>query len=607
MARKILDVFLSSTARDLESHRAAIHAELTSTGLFHCVRQEDFGPQNAGAIEFCREKVKAADIFVGLVGQRRGWEPDGDEARRSITEMEHDWAKEAGRRRFIYVAPDNFPVPGNLRDTDEQYARQQAFRKCVMDGGERIVSQKGFENPERFAGDIVKHLLTQLITSDLITLLRPDLSPQSPISPSEQRPAVAAAIERLTEDEDVDLLALARNPNVDLSRLESKLKARAETHEAEGQTSTRISAEYWRHIGALAFLHNTQKALAAYEKAVALDPLEPEGWRYFGELQYRLGDLDRAEQSFKRVLAVGKPTDLRTQAIGRMRLGLISLAHGDLARAEALASEGLRSAEAAEWPEGMARAYINLGNIHLTRGDLGKAEEMQRKAIALNGGLDRNGMAATYITSGTIHLIRGDLEKAEEMQCKALTLYKDLTDKSGMANAYGNLGIVYDQRGNRDKAEEMQSNALRLHKEMGNRGGMALAYGNLGIIHAARGDLDQAKKAQRMSLALYKKLNSKEGMARAQSNLGNIYLAGGRHRDAENRQRKALALYEELRIKEGMAAANASLGKIHEVKGDKAAMCEYWRKAADLYRDIGVPGKVKELEQLLQRNACGNG
>ena len=104
-------------------------------------------------------------MFVGLIGLRRGWEPDGDNEKRSITEMEHDWAREAGCPRYLWVAPDDFPVPGNMRESDEEYARQIAFRKRVMGGGERIVSQKGFGSPKRLAFEIVRQLHVQMITA----------------------------------------------------------------------------------------------------------------------------------------------------------------------------------------------------------------------------------------------------------------------------------------------------------------------------------------------------------------------------------------------------------------------------------------------------------
>ena len=107
MPRRVLDVFLSSTAMDLAAHRAAVHDRLSRTGLFYCVYQENFGAQDSGAVEYCREKVQAAELFIGLIGLRRGWEPEGDDAKRSITEMEHDWAKSeppalhlGGARRF---------------------------------------------------------------------------------------------------------------------------------------------------------------------------------------------------------------------------------------------------------------------------------------------------------------------------------------------------------------------------------------------------------------------------------------------------------------------------------------------------------------------------
>ena len=251
MPRRVLDVFLSSTAMDLAVHRTAVHERLMRTGLFHCVRQEDFGAQDAGAVEFCREKAQAAELFVGLIGLRRGWEPDGDNAKRSITEMEHDWAKEAARRRYIWMAPDDFPVPGNIRENDEQHGRQLAFRNRTM--GERIVSQKGFGSPELLASEIVEHLLAQLVTSELIKELRPELAQQEAGPAEAQAPAIAAAVEKLASDRDVDLLALAKDPKgVNVADLEAKLEARAGEHEAAGERERKASAEYWRHIGALA-------------------------------------------------------------------------------------------------------------------------------------------------------------------------------------------------------------------------------------------------------------------------------------------------------------------------------------------------------------------
>ena len=609
MARRVLDVFLSSTALDLEPHRAAIHVELTTTGLFHSVRQEDFGSQDAGAVDFCRDKVKTSDIFIGLTGQRRGWEPAGDNARRSITEMEHDWAKEAGCRRYLYVAPDNFPVPGHLRDTDEQYARQQAFRKRVMDGGERIVSQKGFDNPERLAADIVKHLLTELVTSDLITLLRPELPPLGAALPEKQQPAIAAAVERLAEDQDVDLLALAKNPkDADLAALEAKLRARAEAQETQGQAALKTSAEYWRHIGALAFLHNTQKALTAYEKAAALDPLNPEGWGYLGELHHRLGNLDKAEGMQREALMLYEKLDHQEgMASCYGNLGRIRQTRGDLDMAEHMQGEALTLYEKLNHNEGMASAYGSLAVIHQIRGDLDKAEHMQREALTLYEKLGRKeGMASASGNLAVIHQIRGDLDKAEHMQREALALYEELGHKEGMASAYGNLGDIQRVRGDLDRAEEMHLKSLKLEKELGRKEGMVADYINLGIIHRLRGHLEKAEEMLRNALVLSEELGSKEGLARTHVNLGTLYWERNDLDQAEEMYRKGLALYKELGNREGMAIACHNLGRIYQARGDKASMCDFVRQARDLYREMGLSDKASEMEKWLRPNECGD-
>jgi tetratricopeptide (TPR) repeat protein len=567
MARKVIEIFLSSTAKDLAAYRTAVHDRLMRTGLFHCIWQEDFGAQNAGAVDFCRKHAQACDMFVGLIGLRRGWEPDGDNQKRSITEMEHDWAKEAGRPRYLWTAPGDFKVPDNLREPDDQHARQKAFRDRVMAGGERIVSQRGFESEQLFASEIVEHLLTQVVTGDLIAHVISDLPHHDRPSITEQKPAVAAAVEKLAEDKDVDLLKLAKNPQgIDLADLESKLKMRAEAQEALGRQHSKASAEYWRHIGALAFLHNTQKALAGYEKATALDPNEPDGWRYLGELQFRLGDLAAAERAFETLVTLGMQTQNKgAESTGYLRLGWIHMSHGDLSKAEQMQRKALKIDEELSSKEGMARAYGNLGLIYGTRGDLTKAQEMLLKALKINEGLgNKGGIATAYGNLGVIHETRGDLTKAEEMQLKALKIDEELSSKQGMARAYDNLGLIYRTRGDLTKAEEMHLKALKINEELGSEEGRAGAYGNLGNIYGTRGDLTKAEE---------------------------MYL-------------KALKIDEELGRKEGMAIAYGNLGNVYAARQNKRRMCECWRKERDLWREMGLTDKAAEIERWLKRKGC---
>jgi tetratricopeptide (TPR) repeat protein len=99
-----------------------------------------------------------------------------------------------------------------------------------------------------------------------------------------------------------------------------------------------------RHLGALAFLHDTTKLLQAYRRAVELDPDNAEGWTQLGHLLVRTGQVDHAADAFRKVLTRGAETS----------------------------DDSL-----------LASAYGNLGIVYQIRGDLDQAEAMHRRALEL--------------------------------------------------------------------------------------------------------------------------------------------------------------------------------------------------------------------------------
>jgi len=76
-------------------------------------------------------------------------------------------------------------------------------------------------------------------------------------------------------------------------------------------------------------------------------------------------------------------------------------------------------------------------------------------------------MANAYGNLGIVYKTRGDLKAAEDMHKKALAINEELGRKEGMANAYGNLGIVYNARGDLKAAEGMYKKALAIFTSIG--------------------------------------------------------------------------------------------------------------------------------------------
>ncbi len=146
----IKTVFLSSTGRDLADYREAAFRAIDGLDDYKCIRMESYGAVDDAPVDLDLRKIEGCDLFVGLMGLNYGSCPPGDE--KSFTEHEYDDA--VGKPRLMFVAPDRFPVPGNLRETDEEFEKQQVFRKRVM--SERVVAK--FESPERLATQIVQSI-----------------------------------------------------------------------------------------------------------------------------------------------------------------------------------------------------------------------------------------------------------------------------------------------------------------------------------------------------------------------------------------------------------------------------------------------------------------
>lgn len=325
-------------------------------------------------------------------------------------------------------------------------------------------------------------------------------------------------------------------------------------------------AALWRQKGALAFLHDTYAARAAYARATELDPDDAEGWNELGHLDRRLGDLDAAATAFERVLALGR-----------------------------------RVASKAT----IAAATGNLGMVYEIRGDLGRAEEMHLKALSIYEVLGRKEAIATAFGNlGGVYQTRGDLDGAEEMHLKSLALNEELGRKAGIAAACGNLGIVHGIRGNLDRAEEMFNKCLALNEVLGRKEGIAVQFGNLGNVYSIRGDLDRAEEMYRKALALDATLGRKEGMANQYGNLGNLYATRGDLDRAEKFYRESLALNEVIGSQIGIAINYDNLGRLEEERGNRVAACAHWTKARDLYRALSSPDAAK-VEGWMREVNCG--
>jgi len=327
----------------------------------------------------------------------------------------------------------------------------------------------------------------------------------------------------------------------------------------KGKDANLEEATALRHLGSLAFLHDTQKALDAYLRSTALDPDNIDGWNQLGRLYRRIGELDQSENAYRFIL---------------------KLASNDL--------------------HGQAVAYGNLGVVYQTRGELDQAIDYHCKALAIHEVLgSKEGMANQYGNLGSIYQIRGELDQAIDYHRKALDIEEELGSKEGMANQYGNLGVVYQTRGELDQAIDYNLKSLAIDEELGSKEGMAVTYGNLGNIYQIRGKLDQAIGFYHKALVLFEALDSKEGIAYQYGNLGLVYQTSGELDQAIDYYLKSLAINKALGKKEGIAINYANLGNVYKTRGKLDRAIDYWKKSLALFIEIGMRREMAQVQSLL--------
>jgi len=143
------NIFVSSTFRDLEQHRAAVREGIRQFGSID-VSMENLGARDERPKAECLRLVaEESDVFVGVYAHRYGFVPDGEEI--SITQSEYEAATLAGIPRFVYLIDNEHPWPPSMVDSTEAKEKLDKFKSHLM---ATHICQK-FTNPDNLTASVV--------------------------------------------------------------------------------------------------------------------------------------------------------------------------------------------------------------------------------------------------------------------------------------------------------------------------------------------------------------------------------------------------------------------------------------------------------------------
>jgi hypothetical protein len=155
-------VYISSTFKDLEPHRAAVAVALRKMGyLVRCM--EDYVATDSRTDARCKDDIATCDFYIGILAQRYGWIPDGQDI--SITEIEYQQARSQRERTrclmFLLEEDATWPLAWVDAVHNQASAEKLAAFKAKLAGE----SSHGF----RSADDLVREVMAAVHMEDFQT------------------------------------------------------------------------------------------------------------------------------------------------------------------------------------------------------------------------------------------------------------------------------------------------------------------------------------------------------------------------------------------------------------------------------------------------------
>lgn len=144
-------VFISSTSKDLASHREEVDKTLRQLG-FTTIKMEDFAAMGSRAVEACISKVDQADIYIGIFAYRYGFIPEGSDI--SITEIEFNRARANGIECLCFMVDENTPWLVSHIEDEPGRTKLQALKTRIS----RDVVWAAFSTPTDLALQVTKAL-----------------------------------------------------------------------------------------------------------------------------------------------------------------------------------------------------------------------------------------------------------------------------------------------------------------------------------------------------------------------------------------------------------------------------------------------------------------
>ncbi|MDQ3648761.1 MAG: tetratricopeptide repeat protein [Acidobacteriota bacterium] len=316
-----------------------------------------------------------------------------------------------------------------------------------------------------------------------------------------------------------------------------------------------------------------QPAIDNYVRAADLDPQYATAFLRLGILYGRKQDLPSALANFdkaEQLYDAQHNTEGRTEVL--LRRGALRDVLGDYSTAGADLQQALKFADLSKNMYQRTQVLLALSSVYYADSKrLNEAEQYARESVTLaqsNGMYNLTGRG--LVDLGNIHLVRGDYGEAENNFRQALDLAQRYKTRRQEARAWLSLGSVLIQQARTDEGIRYVEQALAYYLSAGFRKEALQAYSLLGRANRRKGDYEAALRAFEPQLRAAQEINFTQHVALSHGDIGSVLVRQERYPEALKHFEESHAINKARDNKQGVGYSLVNQGDVLAKLGRRA-------------------------------------
>jgi tetratricopeptide (TPR) repeat protein len=253
----------------------------------------------------------------------------------------------------------------------------------------------------------------------------------------------------------------------------------------------------------------------------------------------------------------------------------------------------------------LAGSYNNISLVYLNMGEYSKAISYHEKSLAIQQqSLPSNHphLAASYNNIGSVSYKMGEYSKALSYYEKSLAIRQQSlpSNHPDLAASYNNIGLVYDNMGEYSKAISYYEKSLAIRQQSlpSNHPDLAVSYHNIGLVYDNMGEYSKALSYYENSLAIKQQSlpSNHPDLAASYNNIGLVYDSMGEYSKAISYYEKSLAIRQQSLPSNHprLAGSYNNIGVVYYNMGEYSKALSYYEKALGI-RQQSLPSNHPDL------------